>query len=375
MTEQLVAHGYDAVVLSDPINIRYATDVSNMQPWTSHSPARYTVVCADGYTVAFEFAGSEHLAGHVAVVDEVRTSRNWFYFAAGERMAANAQMWADEVVDVVRQRCGSASAKIAADRLDPLGLDALRSRSVTVGDGQVVLEQARSIKCPGEVDLLRHSVEVAEAGLLRMHRDSLPGRSENQIWAELHHENICAGGEWIETRLLAIGHRTNPWYQESSTHVGEVGDILAVDTDMIGPNGYCADISRSWTIGHVPLNAIQRDLYRSAVDQIEHNVGVITAGMSFDEFNERSWRIPERFRAGRYGYAFHGIGMADEWPGVATHVDYDTYIGGFEPGMVVSVESLIGEDGGRESVKLETQVVITETGVERLDTYPWEEHA
>ena len=66
--------------------------------------------------------------------------------------------------------------------------------------------------------------------------------------------------------------------------------------------------------------------------------------------------------------------MADEWPVVPLHVDFDgmAMSGRFEPGMVVCVESLIGEVGS-ESVKLETQVLIKEDGVERLDSFPWEE--
>jgi Xaa-Pro aminopeptidase len=40
--------------------------------------------------------------------------------------------------------------------------------------------------------------------------------------------------------------------------------------------------------------------------------------------------------------------------------------------MVVCVESLVGEEGS-ESVKLETQVLVTETGNKRLDGFPWEE--
>ncbi len=39
--------------------------------------------------------------------------------------------------------------------------------------------------------------------------------------------------------------------------------------------------------------------------------------------------------------------------------------------MVVCVESLIAEEGS-ESVKLETQVLVTENGYERLDTFTFE---
>ena len=41
-----------------------------------------------------------------------------------------------------------------------------------------------------------------------------------------------------------------------------------------------------------------------------------------------------------------------------------------EPGMVLCVESYMGAVGERDGVKLEEQVLITETGVERISTYP-----
>ena len=41
--------------------------------------------------------------------------------------------------------------------------------------------------------------------------------------------------------------------------------------------------------------------------------------------------------------------------------------------MVLCVESLIGTEGGREAVKLEQQLLVTQTGYERLDTYPMDE--
>ena len=40
--------------------------------------------------------------------------------------------------------------------------------------------------------------------------------------------------------------------------------------------------------------------------------------------------------------------------------------------MTLCVESFIGSEGGREGVKLEEQVIITENGVERQSTYPFE---
>jgi Xaa-Pro aminopeptidase len=233
---------------------------------------------------------------------------------------------------------------------------------------------ARSIKNADELELMRWSVRVCEAGMARVYEHSTSGKTEQEIWAELHYENIRSGGEWLETRLLAAGRRTNPWYQECSDHVVETGEMLALDTDMIGPYGYCADLSRSWTIDHTAMNDGQRRIYSAAVEQIGHNVALIEAGMEYREYVEKAWVIPEKYLANRYVCALHGVGMSDEYPVIPNRPDLERLIGGsFVEGMVFCVESLIGEENAGECVKLETQVVVTARGAQRLDSLPWEE--
>ena len=373
LVEQVIAHDCAAILLYDPVNIRYATDVANMQVWMLHNASRYAVVAADGHAIAFEYRRSEHLAQGFETVDEVRTARTWFYMAAGDRAPERIDAWADEILDILRER-GGGNMRLAVDRLEPAGVDALRRRGVTLVDGQEIAEKARVIKSAEELELMRWTIRVCEAGMARMYEASTPGKTENEIWAELHFENARSGGEWLETRLLACGRRTNPWFQESSDNICREGEILAFDTDMIGPYGYCADLSRSWTIGHVRMSPRQRAQYAAAREQIEHNVGVLRAGMTFAEFAEKSWRIPEKYRARRYGLAFHGVGLADEWPSVPNHLDFGrAYDGELAENMVVCVESLIGEENGPDCIKLETQALIAAAGAHRLDSFPFEE--
>jgi Xaa-Pro aminopeptidase len=373
LIEQVIAYDCVAILLYDPINIRYATDISNMQVWMLHHASRYVVLGADGYAIAFEYGGSEHLAKTVGTVDEVRAARKWYYTNSGGRLAERIEAWADEIVDILRSR-GGGTMRLAVDKLEPAGADALRRRGVTLIEGQELAMRARAIKSADEIELMRWTIRVCEAGMARMYEASLPGKTENEIWAELHYENARSGGEWLETRLLASGQRTNPWFQESSDAVCRAGDMLAFDTDMIGPYGYCADLSRSWTIGHIRQSPRQRQDYMAARAQIEHNVGILQAGMSFAEFAERCWRIPERYQACRYGLAFHGVGLADEWPSVPNYLDFaNAYSGRLEENMTVCVESLIGERDGPECVKLEAQVLLTPKGAVRLDSFPFEE--
>jgi Xaa-Pro aminopeptidase len=372
LVERLQRHDCAAILLYDPVNIRYALDISNMQVWMLHNPSHYALLCADGHAIAFEYGKSEHLAEGIEIVDEVRTAKTWFYFAAGDRLPERVEAWADEIAEIVRAR-GGTNRRLAVDKLEPLGVDALRKRGIALVEGQEIAEQARAIKSPDEIELMKWTVRVCEAGMARMYERSLAGKTEQEIWAELHYENIRSGGEWLETRLLAAGPRTNPWFQECSDYVCQAGDLLAFDTDMIGPYGYCADLSRSWPIGHVRMSDAQRALYAVALEQIEHNLAALRPGMTMAEFDERSFRIPERYRARRYSVALHGVGLADEWPSVPTHVDFArAYSGRFEENMCLCVEALIGEERGRECVKLETQVVLTATGAVRLDSFPWE---
>lgn len=372
--EQLKKHDCAAILMYDPVNIRYALDVSNMQLWMTHNASHYALVFAEGPAIDFEYRGSEHVAKGIEIIDEIRTATSWFYFTAGTRLQERLEKWADEIADVMRQH-GGGNKRLAVDKMEPPGVDALRKRGLVIVEGQELTEHARKIKCPEELQLMRWTVKVCEAGMARMYENSLPGKTEQEIWAELHYENIRSGGEWLETRLLAAGPRTNPWFQECSDYACQEGDMLAFDTDLIGPYGYCADISRAWTIGHVRMSNTQRELYAAAREQIEHNLAALKPGLTFREYNDKTWRIPERYQARKYSCVFHGVGMADEWPSLPLHPDFTARAseGRLEENMVVCVESLIGEVGGRECVKLETQAVITAKGAERLDSFPWEE--
>ncbi len=74
---ELRRRDYAAVVLYDPINIRYATDSSNMQVWILHNAARYALVPTDGPVVLFDFHGCAHLSDGLGTVDVVRQAQSW----------------------------------------------------------------------------------------------------------------------------------------------------------------------------------------------------------------------------------------------------------------------------------------------------------
>jgi len=372
---ELRARDYGAALLLDPMNIRYATGSRNMSVWTSHTPARYCFVPPEGRAILWDFHNCEHLSAGLESIKEVRPARGFYFFGAGSRVAEKAKGWADEIASVVAEHCGT-NKRIAIDRLDPPGSAALEAHGIQIMDGQEPCEIARAIKSEDEIACMVQSIAVCEAGMARMQEALRPGMSENEVWAILHETDIRLGGEWIETRLLASGERTNPWFHECGDRLIRPGDLVSFDTDLIGPFGYCADISRTFFCAPGKPSAEQRRLYGLALDQIHYNIDkLMKPGLSFREGSELAWRIPNAFVKHRYSCVAHGVGLCDEWPKI-THIqdrERSAYDGELKPGMTMCVESYIGEEGGREGVKLEQQVLITDTGCKLLSTFPFEE--
>jgi Xaa-Pro aminopeptidase len=368
---ELRARDYAGAVLSDPMNLRYATGTRNMAVWTTHAPGRYAFVATDGPVILFEFTSSRHVTAGSPVVDEVRTCTPWIYFLAGPRTEEKAHLWADEIDSLLRQHGGN-NRRLAVDRCDPLGAQRLLSHGVQLFDVQEAAEQARMVKSAEELACMQSAMEVCDLAIERMRAAITPGITENQLWSLLHETNIAHGGEWIECRLLASGPRTNPWFHESSDRIIDAGDLVGFDTDLVGPFGYLADISRSWVCpGRAPTDR-QRKLYDIAQQQVLFNTELLRPGMSFREFAEKCWPVPEAYVPNRYMMMLHGCGFVDEYPSVAYAADWDAwgYDGIFTENMVVSVESYIGEVGGSDGVKLEEQVVITANGARRLSRTP-----
>src|SRR6185295_641263 len=128
-----------AIVLFDPVNIRYACDARNMQVYGLHNPCRYACMTADGHTALFEFRNCEHLSRHLETVDEIRPARAWYPMAAGANAPATAKRFAREIAALVRDRSGGGSHRVAFDRLDPAGAAALAAESLQPIDGLELL--------------------------------------------------------------------------------------------------------------------------------------------------------------------------------------------------------------------------------------------
>lgn len=373
LVDQLQQHDYGGLLLFDPLNIRYATDTTNMQLWITHNPARACFISAAGYIVLFDFHSCEHLSDHLPLVKEVRGGASFFYFESADRGPEHAAKFAANIDELMRTHAGD-NRRIAVDKIEIAGLRALEKAGLEVFEGQRVTELARVIKGADEIRASRCAVAACEAAMYEMQAAIEAGKSENEIWSVLHAGNIKRGGEWLETRIFSSGPRTNPWFQESGPRVVADGELLALDTDMVGTYGMCCDISRTWLCGDVEATAEQKSIYQLSYDHIMTNMELLKPGVTFREITEKAHRLPDNFIPNRYGVVMHGVGLCDEYPSIRYREDYESYgyDGVFEPGMLICVEVYAGEAGGKEGVKLEDQVLITEDGYENLTKYPFE---
>tara|TARA_Y100001970_G_scaffold108102_1_gene135204 strand:+ start:29254 stop:30528 length:1275 start_codon:yes stop_codon:yes gene_type:complete len=373
--EQLLKNDIGACVLFDPINIRYATDTRNMSMYNMHIISRYVFIPAEGPVILFEYPKSEHLVQDVCTIDEIRNCIIWDFFSNGKNVYSKALKWAASIDDLMKNYV-SENKNLAIDVLDPAGISALKDNyKYKLYNAQEYLETARSIKCEDELICIEASVRNAERGIMQMHEKLDANMTEEELWSYLHKANIETGGEWFDTRLLSSGPRTNPWLQECSNRIIQKNELVAFDTDMIGTYGYCTDVSRTFVEGH-KLNDDQKKLHELAYENIMHNEQLIKPGVSFKEFAENAWRLPENCFDNHYPCQVHGVGLCDEWPFVGypenNYTDYTQadFSGVFEENMTICVESYIGEVGGREGVKLENQYIVKKNGLKLLSTIP-----
>ncbi len=362
----------DALLLFDPINIRYSTDSSNMQLWTAHNLARAALVTVDGHFILWDFTNCQHMTEHLHRLNEVRTVAGSFYFEFGDTIDNQARSFCAEVKDVLAQR--GLTGPIGIDRMDTAVAKAFFSAELDIVDAMTVMEHARVVKSPDEILAMRCGVENCDMAMAEMEKAMMPGMSEVELWSILHKENIANGGEWLETRILSSGPRTNPWMREASGRIMQDGDIMAFDTDMIGLFGICIDTSRTWLVGDAEAKPGQIEAYKIGHEHIETNAELLAPGVSMRDLTFKGHVLPDAYQANKYCVKMHGVGLCDEFPSIYYP---DSYIEGafdyhLEPGMVLCVEVFAGKEDGLEGVKLENQVLVTETGFENLTTYPYD---
>jgi Xaa-Pro aminopeptidase len=359
--------GVPACLFFHPANIRYATGTTVMDIWASETFARHCVVPASGDPVLFECHTSIGISGKL--VRDVRPAVTWQFMP--ERAAGVTRAWVADLQQLLRE-LGADGGPLGLDRLDTFGFAALRDAGIDLIDTSGITMAARDVKTPWEIELLKINGAIGDA-ILRDFEDAIrPGVREYELLATMTGSLLRHQGDRVFTRLISSGRNTNPWGSEAQDKMVMPGDLVCVDTDSYGFEGYMIDVSRTFFCGDRP-SAGQIELYRVAHEAIVAMRETLRPGMSYDEFANACPELPARFQPQQYECMVHGVGLEDEsptiyHPGQAPN-PADVLI---EPGMALCFECYVGEVGGMYGVKLEDQVLVTEHGAELLCTYPYD---
>ena len=368
LKNELKKAGAAMCLLISPVSLRYAVDYRCYGLFQAHIPTSYVFVPVEGPVCLYNAYGPNSNA------DEMRSGQAMSFFDGGFHLGDTADALAKDVVNYLHE-IGTDDRRVAIEYVNPSITQALERKGLEVIDGVCISEYAKVIKSADEIECIRWAIAVAELGISKLKYALQPGVTEVQLWGLLNYANLANDGDWHDGRMLASGPRINPWLQEASMRKIESGDLVGFDTDMIGPFGYFADISRTLHCGPDKPTARQKEIYRIAYAEIQHNLSLIKPGLSFTQFQQQSYRTDEMYHENAYPCILHAVGMCDEYPRInPVFRGPNPYDGALQAGMVLCIESYVGGKGEKNGVKLEEQVLVTETGYELLTSYPFEDN-
>ena len=149
------------LLLFNQINTRYAVDATNMQIWCSHYETRCVFVALDGPVVLFDFSNYPHLAEGIPTIDEYRVLPAFYFFGAGNRGQEFVKDFAVQIADLMKNH-GGGNRRLAVDSLSHTGCDALRSKGLTLVEGEQKPESEVEAEVKPESEMAKPKPEMVK---------------------------------------------------------------------------------------------------------------------------------------------------------------------------------------------------------------------
>ena len=248
----------------------------------------------------------------------------------------------------------------------------LAAPKATLKDVRPQIEGMRPIKSPGEIAFLKQAVDLTVNSHLEAMKMMRPGLYEYQVAAKMVEVHSMDGSE-REGYAPIVGAGPNSTalhYDKLSRKIGD-GDIVVMDVGA-QYSGYSADITRT-----IPANgkftARQREIYEIVLGAQKAALAAIKPGVHFSCKGKKDGLMNIAYdyinshgkdREGRPlgQYFIHGLGHNI---GLNVH-DPGDYCSPLQPGMVVTVEPGIYIPEENLGVRIEDDVLITESGYKLL---------
>ncbi len=259
--------------------------------------------------------------------------------------------------------------------VEPRAMHLLEFRSLASGahgaeypDASSVVTHLRIRKDAGEIAAMRKAVGAAQSGLEALIPMIRVGMTEQELASELVVQLLRHGSqsEMPFSPIVSGGpNSANPHANPSSRKL-QPGDLLVVDWGA-GVDGYKSDLTRTFAVGEVDPEF--RKIHSIVKEANAAGRAAGKPGLPCSAVDRAAREVIEKSGYGEYftHRTGHGIGMEEH---------EEPYMRGdnmmlLEPGMAYTVEPGIYLPG-RNGVRIEDNMVVTENGLDCLSDMPRE---
>lgn len=255
-----------------------------------------------------------------------------------------------------------------ADFVTVAGLKAWQERigSIEFIAGENLIGPLRMVKSAQEVEKIRRACHLADACFAHVCRLIQPGIPERQIHLEIEFYFKRQGADISFTPIAVSGVNSALPHGHATDKPLETGDFVTLDFGA-KLDGYCSDLTRTVVVGKASDRQIE--IYEQVLKAQLAAIDMMKPGVACKEVDALSRTVlNERDLAKYFGHGLgHGLGKLVHDYGSLNPSSPQT----LAPGQVWTVEPgvYIPDFGG---VRIEDDVVVTETGVELLTHSPKE---
>ncbi|MCJ7824682.1 MAG: aminopeptidase P family protein, partial [Anaerolineales bacterium] len=271
-----------------------------------------------------------------------------------------------EVFSQAIARIGDSSKRIGVDplnmRFHELSLLQSIASEWTFASASDLLEKVRIHKSEAEVEFMRQAAAIAEKAMLETLPQIRIGMTERELASELVLQTLRAGSEpnLPFEPIVASGPNSALPHASPSSRKLESGDLLIIDWGArVG--GYISDLTRTFAIEKLDpeletIHLIVQQANDAARDAVR-------PGATCGSIDQEARKVIDAAGYGKYFIhrTGHGIGLETH---EAPYIVADN-LTRLAPGMTFTIEPGIYLPG-RGGVRIEDDMVVTETGGESL---------
>lgn len=360
----------ECLLLFDTGNKRYSTSTAVASPEVDNM-GRYAIIPRNGEPHIFGF-GSEVAAEKLNcpwIADYTFPAHGTMYGALPMAWKCYEGFLADLDMVLANHKLDKKKVRIGVDIVESQIILALLEKGYNITDGQGVMQYARSIKNEDEIMCLKHGAAIVDAAFHKIASTIAPGVKENDLQAVASHEMHRLGAQWVHNVQVTTGNRTNPHPHLSSDRLIQPGDMIFMDVVCM-LNGYHTCVYRCFCCGEPTKK--QEEIHQRCLEYQLAGIeavkpGVTTADIATVWPDAKAMGAKDEHEIFGLQYG-HGIGVGLwEFPIIsrAYSIEHPVEI---EPGMVFALETYAGN--GYDGVRLEDEVVVTETGIEVITKFP-----